>query len=270
MRQGAVMNGRTVAIYRYPVKGFSPEPVDRTLLQPGRGLAFDRLYAVENGPSGFDADNPVFIPKQKFTVLASLPRVAAARTRFDDATGVFKASAPGLPAVQADLETAPGRAALEAWLEQLLGDDARRPLKVIRAPQAWRFFDHPQGHVSVLNLASVRDLSQRMGVELDPRRFRANLHVEGWPAWAENQWTGQALGLGAARVEVFKPIIRCAATHVHPDKAERDADVTKALFDHFGHMFCGVYVKVTAGGDLHLGDAVTTPATAAPSLEEYP
>ncbi len=60
---------------------------------------------------------------------------------------------------------------------------------------------------------------------------------------------------------MFKPIVRCAATCVDPTTAERDLDVTKALFDNYGHMFCGVYVQVTAGGRVSVGDAVTAPAT---------
>jgi uncharacterized protein YcbX len=138
----------------------------------------------------------------------------------------------------------------------------------VEAPGAWRFTDHPQGQVSLINMASVRDLGQKMGVELDPMRFRANVYVEGWPAWAENQWTGRRLMLGWAQAEVFKPIVRCAALHVNPTTAERDLDVTKALFDHYGHMFCGIYVKVTAAGALSLGDAVTAPAEA--SAEPVP
>jgi len=120
--------------------------------------------------------------------------------------------------------------------------------------------DSRSGYVSIVNLASVRDLGQRLGMDLNPLRFRANLYVEGWPAWAENDWTGQVLSLGAARARVLKPIVRCAATHVSPTTAERDLDVTKALFDHFGHMHCGIYLQVTEPGRLALGDACEVPA----------
>lgn len=54
---------------------------------------------------------------------------------------------------------------------------------------------------------------------------------------------------------MFKPIVRCAAAHVDPTTAERDLDVTKALFDNYGHMFCGIYLNVTEGGAVGVGDA---------------
>lgn len=255
------MSGHVAGIFRHPVKGFTPEPLQSVALAPGAGFPFDRLWAVENGPSGFDPAAPAFVPKQKFTVLAQIARVAAARTRYDEATGVLHATGPDGREYAGRLDDARDREALAAWLTELLGDDVRGPLRVVEAPGQHRFTDHPKGQVSIVNLASVRDLSQRMGVELDPLRFRANLYVEGWPAWAENRWAGKDMLVGWARARVFKPIVRCAATHVDPTTAERDLDVCKALFDAYGDMHCGIYVQVTSAGAVGLGDAATAPAT---------
>jgi uncharacterized protein YcbX len=254
------MSGHVAGIFRHPVKGFTPEALQGVQLAPGEGFPFDRLWAVENGPCGFDPTAPAFVPKQKFTVLAQIAKVAAARTRYDEAAGVLQASAPGAPEIAVRLADPEGREAFAAWLTDLLGDDAKGPLRVVAAPDAWRFTDHPLGQVSIVNLASVRDLGQRMGAEIDPLRFRANLYVDGWPAWAENGWTGKDLMVGWAQAQVFKPIVRCAAPGVNPATAERDLEITKALFDNYGHLFCGVYVRVTAAGAVGLGDAVTAPA----------
>ena len=65
--------------------------------------------------------------------------------------------------------------------------------------------------------------------------------------------------MGWARARVFKPIVRCAATHVNPVTAERDLDVVKAMFDNYGHLNCGVYVQVEADGRIALGDACAGP-----------
>jgi len=257
------MTGLLAGIFRHPVKGFTPEALAAVDLAPGAGFPADRIYAVENGPCGFDPAAPAFIPKQKFTVLAALPRVAAATTRYHEASGDLEATAPGAPPFFGRLTEPAGRDAFAAWLSDLLGADAPGPLKVIAATQDWRFTDHPLGQVSIVNLASVADLSARMGVELDPLRFRANLYVEGWPAWAEHDWAGRRLMLGWAEAKVFKPIVRCAAPDVNPATAERDVEVTKALFDAFGHMNCGIYVRMTRAGRLSLGDACTLPQDAA-------
>lgn len=254
------MTGHIAAIYRHPVKGFTPERLDQAMLTAGEPFPCDRIYAVENGPSGFDFDAPAFIPKQKFTVLMNMAEVAKARTAYDEATGVLRASAEGRPDFEGALTTEAGRGAFAAWLTGLLGEAADGPLRVL-APETHRFMDHPKGHVSIINLASVRSLEEKLGVAIDPLRFRANLYVEGWPAWAENDWTDRELMVGFARVKMFKPIVRCAATHVDPTTAARDLEVVKGMFDNFGHVFCGIYVHVADGGQVTVGDAATQPQT---------
>lgn len=254
------MSGLVAAIFRHPVKGFTPEALTHVDLAPGEGFPNDRIWAVENGPSGFNPERPAWVSKQKFTVLAAIPKVAAARTRYDDTTGVLSAEAAGHPTFTGRLAEPAGRAAFEAWLGGFLdAGDVRGPLRVMEARDAFRFTDHPLGQVSIINLASVRDLSQRLGVELDPLRFRANIYVDGWAPWVENDWADRDLMLGWARARGFKPIVRCAATDVDPATGHKDQDLTKALFDNYGHMNCGLYVHITAAGRVGLGDAVTEP-----------
>lgn len=256
LRQSGSMQGRITALYRYPIKGFTPEPVTSARLEVGGCFPADRLFAIEDGPSGFDETAPAYVPKMKYTVLAKLEQVAKARTAYDEATGWLRASARGSPDIVANLMEEPGRQGFAVWLTELLGEAASGPLKVLTAP-GYRFLDHPRGHVSVINLASVRDLSARVGYELDPLRFRANLYVEGWPAWAEMGWTDATLRIGQATATVFKPIVRCAAINVDPATAQRGDDLVKALFDHQGHAFCGLYLHVTGAGSVTLDDAAT-------------
>ena len=248
------MNATATALYRHPVKGFTPERLDAADLAVGQGFPGDRLYAVEVGDSGFDPLAPAFVPKTKFAVLAHIADVARARTRYDDATGLFHAAAPDHSDFVGDLTGEDGREAFTTWLTELLGEEARAPLNVLQAPGDWRFMDHPLGHVSIINLASIRDLEAKIGRPVDPLRFRANLYVEGWPAWMENDWAGRMLTIGDAAVTGFKPIVRCAATHVDPATAERDMDVVKALFDNYGHMHCGLYVQTSVAGRVAEGD----------------
>ena len=122
--------------------------------------------------------------------------------------------------------------------------------------------DSPRGRVSVLNLASVRDLEARMGRAVDPRRFRANILVEGWAPWIENamgakEGIGEPITIGDVTLRGDKPITRCAATHVDPDTGLRDLDVVGALFEQYGHVLCGLYCSIEASGRIALGDPVT-------------
>ncbi|MDB5458271.1 MAG: molybdenum cofactor sulfurase, partial [Caulobacteraceae bacterium] len=90
------MTGRIAALYRHPVKGFTPEPLDAVVLTAGAHFPCDRLYTVEDGPSGFDPAHPAHISKMRFAVLAKIPALARARTAYDEASGEFRVEAVGL------------------------------------------------------------------------------------------------------------------------------------------------------------------------------
>ncbi|WP_127090611.1 MOSC domain-containing protein [Aquabacter cavernae] len=251
------MSAHLVAIHRYPVKGFSPEPMDTVELEAGRFFPGDRLYAVENGPSGFDPAAPAYIEKTEFLVLMRNARIAALKTNFDPQTTLFTLVRDGAQVAQGALATPEGRAAIEAYLTSYMDKELRGPLKVLEAPEGHRFTDSLRsGFVSLLNLASVRDLEARMGAAVDPLRFRMNLHLDGLDAGAELELAGRELEIGPVRLKVLKRTERCAATSVNPDTAARDLNVVKGLHKAYGHTDCGVYAKVIQSGRIAPGDTV--------------
>ena len=80
----------------------------------------------------------------------------------------------------------------EAYLQGFCEGETRGAVRLLEAPDGFRFTDSIRsGFVSILNLASVRDLERRMGAPIDPLRFRANIAVEGWEPWAEEEMVGR-------------------------------------------------------------------------------
>src|ERR1700733_14250877 len=96
------------SLYRYPVKGLSPEPLSRVALTAGQTLPADRRYAIENGPSGFDPADPQWLSKTYFLMLVRHEWLATLRSHFDDASHVLTIRQNGAVAVQGDLETSEG------------------------------------------------------------------------------------------------------------------------------------------------------------------
>src|SRR6267154_4670834 len=87
-------------IYRYPVKGLSPELLPRVALAAGRTLPADRRYAIENGPSGFDPAEPKWMSKAYFLMLQRDEWLAPLRTHFDDASHVLTIRQDGAVAAE--------------------------------------------------------------------------------------------------------------------------------------------------------------------------
>jgi uncharacterized protein len=246
-----------VGIYRYPVKGLSPEALPQVALTVGQTLPGDRRYAIENGPSGFAPDQPKYLPKSYFLMLMRNERLAGLQTHFNESSNVLTVSENGKAAVYGDLETSEGRAAIEAFFAASFAGELKGPPKVLSGG-GHSFSDVAKKVVSIVNLGSIAAIEAVVGRTVDPLRFRANLYVGGWPAWHEFELLGQTLAIGGARLKVVKRIVRCAAVNVDPQTAARDLDLPHTLMRRFGHADCGVYAEVIAGGNISVGDAIAT------------
>jgi MOSC domain-containing protein len=242
-------------LYRYPVKGLSPEPLQRVSLEAGQTLPADRRYAIENGPSGFDPQSPEWRPKSCFLMLMRNERLASLQTRFEDRTNLLTIRKDGQVAVQGDLETAAGRRAIEQFFSANFESDLKGPPKVL-ASDGHSFSDVARKVVSIINLASVRAVGNMVGAEVHPLRFRANLYLEGWPAWHEFELLDHTLAIGDARLKVIKTITRCAAVNVDPETAARNLEIPAAIERRLGHNLCGIYAEVIKGGTIGIGDAI--------------
>ena len=243
-------------IYRYPVKGLSPEPLDQTALAPGQTVAMDRAYAIENGPSGFDPAGPAYFPKQRFLMLMRNERLASLATQLDETTHTLTIRQDGSAVVQGDLRSPPGRAAIEEFFASFCSDELRGPPKILHA-SGHSFSDVARKVVSIINLASVAEIANVIGAGVDPLRFRANLYVEGWPAWREFELLDRELAIGGSvRLKPVKRIVRCAATNVDPTTGARDLAIPATLMQRYGHADCGIYAEVIAGGPIAAGDRI--------------
>src|ERR1700750_866019 len=110
------------AIYRYPVKGLTPERLSKTQLNVGATLPGDRAYAIENGPTGFNPVAPQYQPKIRYLQLMKNERLAQLDARYDDASGVLAIRRDGQEVVHGDLATADGRAAIETFFADYCSD----------------------------------------------------------------------------------------------------------------------------------------------------
>ncbi len=246
------------SIYRYPVKGLSPEELHHAALTPGRPIAGDRMYAIENGPSGFDPAEPRYFPKARFLMLMKNERLAGLDTHYDDVRTTLTVGLNGQPVASGDLSTVDGRAAIETFFAGYCAEELRGAPKVLQAP-GHSFSDVAAKVVSIINLASVSAVENAAGQPVDPLRFRGNLYVSGWPAWREFELMGKVISIAATKLKVVKRIVRCAATNVEPRTGIRDLHIPDTIMQAFGHMDCGVYAEVVTGGDIKPGDEVIEP-----------
>jgi uncharacterized protein YcbX len=251
------------AIYRYPVKGLSPETLGKVTLIPGRCLPHDRRFAVALPSTRFDPERPEWLSKTHFVMLMRDEKLARLHTRFDGTTDELMVERDGKTVLREGLGDAEGRQRTGAFFDEFLAGEVEGPLRVVEA-SGHAFADarrKPNAttdqYVSLINLASIAALEGSIGAPVAPLRFRANVYFEGVPAWGELDWLGSEITVGGARLRVISAITRCAATQVNPATAERDLDIVGCLQRGFGHNLMGIYAEVTEGGEIAAGDAMT-------------
>lgn len=246
-------------IQRYPVKGLSAETLECVTLEPGKRLPGDRRFAIAHGGGINLGPSADWQPRDAFLMLARNERLALLEAHLDAASAVLTLSRGGKQVARGDLRTALGRTLVEQFLAAFMKAELRGAPKIVEAREGG-FTDMSQAWISIVNLASVRDLESRiLRAPVDPIRFRANLYFDGIAPWRELDWVGRELELGTVRLRVTGRIPRCAATNVNPGTAMRDLNIPRALTTGIGHCDMGIFAEATSAGEIKRGDNVAIP-----------
>lgn len=243
-------------IYRYPVKGLTAEAMDAVDLAAGGYLPDDRRFALALATTPVSGTQMDWMPKRNFLALVKDAKLATLQTEYDSVAETLTVKRQGRQVARGKLTDRIGRAMIEDFFAAYMKEESRGRPRLVEAVPGGRLTDQSTAVISVINLASIRDLEERvMKTPIDPLRFRANVYIDGIAPWAEFDWVGKAVTLGAAGAEITERIDRCAAVNVNPATAERDLNIVKALQAGYGHIDMGVFARVTAPGRIALGDA---------------
>ena len=262
------MTARIVALYRYPVKGFTPEPQQRlTVLEEGR-IAGDRALSFRFADSGLPEH--AWSRKYGHAVLVNTPGLARLETKFDSASRRLTISVDGSVLADEIIDDAAGRARLASAVEAyalklnenpLAGHPERSPLELIGDGVTPRYQDNERGQVTLHSRESLTEVGATLGdSDLDEARFRSNIAIQGVASWEEQSWIGRKVRIGAVEFDVVQPKTRCLATHANPRTGVRDLPVMPRLVEAFAQKqptFAVALLTSGRGGEISIGDSVT-------------
>lgn len=242
-------------ICRYPVKGLSPDTLQTVEVEAGKALPDDRRFALAHGASPIDPTHPTWQKKAFFLQLMSNAKLAKLETSYESETQTLTILRNGRRVAGGVMREPTGRAMVEQFFGAYMESEVRGSPKLVELADG-TFSDVDVAWVSLINLASVRDVERVVGRSIDPMRFRGNLMIDGALPWAEMDWVGKKVKIGTAILEGMDPIGRCAATNVDPKTGERDMTIPRDLMRGFNHSDCGLYLKIVQSGTISEGDAL--------------
>ncbi|MGE3855330.1 MAG: MOSC domain-containing protein [Dehalococcoidia bacterium] len=262
---------RVAALYRHPLKGFTPESCEAITVRADGRVEGDRVLAFLLGDAPSEAPQQAagadWWPKAHMLALVNTPALARLTLRYDEAIRRVSISLEGALLVEDTLD-ATGRLriaeAVGAWAREQreqpdLDRPGRLPLRLIGDGVTPRYQDNATGNVTLHGRGSLRALADALDdPALDEQRFRSNIVVEGLEAWGEFDWVDQAVRIGGVTFDVLRPAVRCLATHASPSEGVRDREVMTTLVSAFGHErpSFAVHMLPREGGQVRLGDPV--------------
>ncbi|HKW07525.1 MAG TPA: MOSC N-terminal beta barrel domain-containing protein [Candidatus Dormibacteraeota bacterium] len=217
-----------VEIWRYPVKSMAGERLDSCAVTEG-GLEGDRRWAfIDQSPA---RAGKWFNIKQHAPLMTYHARLRG---------GALDLVAPDGSNVE-----------LDGALVRRFEAEAQRPIELRELPG--ENFD--AAHVLIVNLATVQMFALEAGMAIDPRRFRANLYVEGLEPEAELGWLGRVIRAGDAELEVVDRCERCKVITMDPDTTEAKPELLRILVEKHDERL-GMYCRVVRPGRVAVGDFV--------------
>jgi uncharacterized protein YcbX len=242
-------------IYRYPVKGFRAERLERGELRTGAGLAWDRAFAFTSGNQPPPKDNTSWTPARSFIQMTVYPQLARFTAAIDEAARQLHITSPEDAAAMTALQAGDDTAVNELMNKHFTPGPASG-ISLHRMQDAHGHWDFTDTGISIINLATVEWLEWVSGLTLSHLRFRGNLYITGLEAFDEFALAGQTVRIGTSVLKILRPAMRCAATTADPWSGDTSIDVVNMLRTYAGHMFCGMYAQVLKGGEIFEDDRV--------------
>ncbi|HSZ43060.1 MAG TPA: MOSC N-terminal beta barrel domain-containing protein [Trebonia sp.] len=275
---GSTVFGAVVLVRRYPVKSMLGEELPGAAVTT-RGVADDRRLALVHRATGkiVSAKDP--------RLWRDMLRLSAAtagtdvKITFPDGASVASTD-PAVNAVLSEflgqpvtLTAAPPVEATfdRADPDEVLRDGIRAPVRVDTgqlggAAPPGTFFDYAPLHlITTSTLDRIGELSPRGAVELE--RYRPNIVIsDAAPGFAENDWAGRDLRIGAGlTIRVIARTPRCAIPTLEHGGLPRDTNALRVPAAHnritpandWGPQPCaGVCAQVLRDGWVQIGDVV--------------
>lgn len=234
--------GRVCEVVRYPVKSMAGTPAESAFLG-FHGLNGDRRFAFRR--LGDDGGFPWLTASRYPELLLYHP------------FGLDESSGEPLPT---HVRT-PAGAQVELRSAELQREIAERSgigVELMRFKHG--IFD--EASVSVIGLGTIAGIGRTAGVDLDRRRFRANIFLEthDLEPFLEDGWVGGTLLFGEREpmpaVSVTMRDLRCMMINLDPDTGKQDGRVMKTVVGLNANN-AGVYGTVVRPGTIHVGQAVS-------------
>ena len=160
------------SIYRYPVKGLTPEPWHARCSRRGKPFPATASMPSRTARPASIRPRPSYLSKTHFLMLMKNERFANLRASFDQDSHTLTITLPSPDrssdgTATGDLRTTDGRAKIEDFFATYCAGELRGPPKILHS-EGHSFSDVARKVISFINLASVAAVENMVGAPVNP------------------------------------------------------------------------------------------------------
>ena len=244
--------------YLSPIKSLSFQSAQTLIIKKDIGIEEDRIFAFSRGLNEVDAKRIEKEPSDRelihFLTLKNSPSLNKYDFKFENQSiTIFKENKEIASYSIYDKENISKKL-------QKLEPDLPIPTYLLKN-QIFPFYDTTNSSsvsntISLINLNSVKDFSNKINKDVEFERFRGNIYVKNLDAFEERKWINKVISINKIQFKVLKNIPRCSATNLKINSSETDINLPNMLRKIYGHIDMGIYLAPLENGQVKVGDNV--------------
>lgn len=249
----------TVAFtYLSPIKSLSFQSAQTLIIKKDVGIEEDRIFAFSRGLNEVDARRIEKEPSDRELIHFLTLKNSPSLNKYD-----FKFENQSITIFKEDKEIASYSIHEKENISKKLQElepDLPIPTYLLKN-QLFPFYDttnssNVSNTISLINLNSVKDFSNKINKDIQFERFRGNIYVKNLDAFEERKWINKVISINNTQFKVLKNIPRCSATNLKINSSEKDINLPNMLRKIYGHIDMGIYLAPLENGQIKVGDNV--------------
>ena len=244
--------------YLSPIKSLSFQSAQTLIIKKDVGIEEDRIFAFSRGLNEVDARRIEKEPSDRELIHFLTLKNSPSLNKYD-----FKFENQSITIFKEDKEIASYSIHEKKNISKKLQElepDLPIPTYLLKN-QLFPFYDttnssNVSNTISLINLNSVKDFSNKINKDIEFERFRGNIYVKNLDAFEERKWINKVISINNTQFKVLKNIPRCSATNLKINSSEKDINLPNMLRKIYGHIDMGIYLAPLENGQIKVGDNV--------------
>lgn len=246
------------SVHFCPIKSLSFQSVKTLLIKKDIGIDEDRIFAFSRGLNEHDAKRIEKDPSHRelihFLTLKNSPVLNKYNFKYENEVITILKDNKEIVSYLIEEKENLSKKLLE------LEPNLPNPTYLLKN-EIFPFYDttnssNVSNTISLINLNSIKDFSNKINKEIEFERFRGNIYTKDLKAFEERKWVNKEISINDIHFKVLKNIPRCSATNLKINSNETDINLPNMLKKTYGHIDMGVYLAPLNNGKIKVGDSI--------------